>query len=216
MVCMSLWAHAWCAMWSSGYQYRLCKLPADFRDLTEACFQETPLEFVRDEQSIVFPNGTMHKVPNPTFVNQGTLPAGSTWSLIPMPPTLLGPCCLPGTGDNASTPNACLPGENAVGGCKDEANPLYENNCAPCPGTPGSDCSRCDQVQSIKPDRYKNAPQFPEPCPGCSGVDWNGYAVRDVVKIPAGLAPGKYILGFRYDCEATAQVWSNCADVTIE
>ena len=30
------------------------------------------------------------------------------------------------------------------------------------------------------------------------------------------LKPGKYILGFRYDCEATAQVWSNCADVTLE
>ena len=54
------------------------------------------------------------------------------------------------------------------------------------------------------------------PCPGCSGVDWAGYSVRDVVKIPADLAPGKYILGFRYDCEATARVWSNCADVTLE
>jgi hypothetical protein len=39
--------------------------------------------------------------------------------------------------------------------------------------------------------------------------------VYDVVKVPVGLAPGKYVLGFRYDCEATAQVWSSCADVTI-
>ena len=31
-------------------------------------------------------------------------------------------------------------------------------------------------------------------------------AVRDVVMIPEGVPPGKYILGFRYDCEATAQV----------
>jgi hypothetical protein len=23
-------------------------------------------------------------------------------------------------------------------------------------------------------------------------------------------------VGFRYDCDATAQVWSNCADITIE
>ena len=68
---------------------------------------------------------------------------------------------------------------------------------------------------SIKPDRYKVGPAFPEPCPGCSGVDWSGYAVRDVVKIPTTLKPGKYILGFRYDCEATAQVWSNCADIEL-
>jgi hypothetical protein len=32
-----------------------------------------------------------------------------------------------------------------------------------------------------------------------------------MVEIPKDLKPGKYILGFRYDCEATAQVWSNCA-----
>ena len=31
-------------------------------------------------------------------------------------------------------------------------------------------------------------------------------AVRDVVKVPSDLKPGPYVLGFRYDCEATAQV----------
>ena len=24
-----------------------------------------------------------------------------------------------------------------------------------------------------------------------------------------------YVLGFRYDCEATAQVWSSCADIEV-
>ena len=28
--------------------------------LTEACFQKHPLEFVQNEQAIVFPNGSMH------------------------------------------------------------------------------------------------------------------------------------------------------------
>jgi hypothetical protein len=36
-----------------------------------------------------------------------------------------------------------------------------------------------------------------------------------MVKIPADLKAGKYVLGWRYDCEATAQVWSNCADITV-
>ena len=40
-----------------GYQYRLCALPeeGEFPELTEECFQKTPLDFVEDEQSIVFP-----------------------------------------------------------------------------------------------------------------------------------------------------------------
>ena len=40
-----------------GYQYRLCALQeeGDFKGLTEECFQKTPLDFVEDEQSIVFP-----------------------------------------------------------------------------------------------------------------------------------------------------------------
>ena len=41
-------------------------------------------------------------------------------------------------------------------------------------------------------------------------------SVVDVVHVPAGLKPGEYVLGWRYDCEGTAQVWQNCADITIE
>ena len=110
--------------------------------------------------------------------------------------------------------NACLKGEAGVATCHD-AVAGGPGNCAPCPQTPGSDCSRCDQVGSVVEGRYKKGPPFPPPCDGCEGVDWNGYAVKDIVEIPEGLPAGKYILGFRYDCEATAQVWSNCADVTL-
>ena len=40
-----------------GYQYRLCAITedGDISRLTEECFQKTPLDFVEDEQSIVFP-----------------------------------------------------------------------------------------------------------------------------------------------------------------
>ena len=37
----------------------------------------------------------------------------------------------------------------------------------------------------------------------------------DRLRVPEHLAPGEYVLSFRYDCEASAQVWSSCADVTI-
>lgn len=193
-----------------GYSYRLCPLPkGNFTDLSEECFKQTSLDFVQDEQAIVFPDGHTLKLnaSQTTFVTEGTTPEGSMWSMIPMPPTLLGPCCLPGPNDTDTTPNRCLPLQNGVG-CGDLP-------CTACPQTPGSDCSRCDQVNAVLPDRYKTASQFPAPCEKCEGVDWSGFSVRDVVKIPAHLKPGKYILGFRYDCEATAQVWTNCADVNL-
>lgn len=76
-----------------GYQYRLC--PAN-EELTEECFQAHPLEFVREKQAIVFANGTRLPI-NGTFVDGDQVqPANSTWSMIPIPPTWLGPRCIPG------------------------------------------------------------------------------------------------------------------------
>ena len=70
-----------------------------------------------------------------------------------------------------------------------------------------SDCSRCD-------NNWHGQPSFPPPCEGCKGGS-HAIAIRDVLQIPKTLKPGKYVLGWRWDCEATAQVWSNCADVTL-
>ena len=106
-----------------------------------------------------------------------------------MPPTGLGPCCIPGPGDNASTPHSCSNqafdqcGEIGPEGC----------SCHPCPESPGSDCSRCANC---------GLPGFEPPCPSCQGVDWHGNAVKDRVKIPASLAPGNYVLGFRYEYDS--------------
>jgi predicted carbohydrate-binding protein with CBM5 and CBM33 domain len=35
------------------------------------------------------------------------------------------------------------------------------------------------------------------------------------VILPKTLPAGDYVLGWRWDCEETAQIWANCADVTI-
>lgn len=177
-----------------GYSYRLC--PAG-EPLTEACFQQTPLDFDLAGQGIVFANGTVAAIKG-TFINTGTTPPGSMWSMIPIPTTALGPRCIPGPNDNNNTtPNACQPGEDACQG----------GPCIPCPETPGSDCSRCD-------NNWDGKTSFLPPLPGVTGSDHH-HAIRDLVKIPATLKPGKYVLGWRYDCEATAQVWSNCADITL-
>merc|ERR1719384_95544 len=65
-----------------GYQYRLCPLKSE---LTEACFQETPMPFA-DDSSLMLSNGTIIKLKS-TFVSEGTLPVGSTWQMLPLPMT---------------------------------------------------------------------------------------------------------------------------------
>ena len=49
----------------------------------------------------------------------------------------------------------------------------------------------------------------------CSS-DWVVGVVSDRVIVPKSLKPGEYVLSWRWDCEETAQIWANCADVVIE
>lgn len=53
---------------------------------------------------------------------------------------------------------------------------------------------------------------FPDPVPG---VDMHSYAIEDTVEVPESLPPGEYVVGFRWDCEQTTQIWSSCADITV-
>ena len=39
--------------------------------------------------------------------------------------------------------------------------------------------------------------------------------IVDRVVVPAGLAPGRYVLQWRWDCEESDQVWSSCSDVAV-
>ena len=82
-------------------------------------------------------------------------------------------------------------------------------------------------------------PQFLSPVPGlwgngpnnsCAGqpatghkpaqLEWcekkMNFSIADKVHIPADLPAGEYLLSFRWDCEQTAQIWSQCADVTVK
>ena len=50
----------------------------------------------------------------------------------------------------------------------------------------------------------------------CTGM-WGPYNLEivDTVQLPKALPAGEYVLGFRYDCEESNQVWSSCSDVKI-
>ena len=179
-----------------GYAYRLC--PAG-EPLTEECFMRHHLEFDTGAQGIVYKGmgGGAWVAVAGEFVTEGTHPPGSMWAKLPVPSTALGPRCIAGPNDTNTTPF----------GCEEWEKELVDGPCKPCPGTAGSDCSRCDNP-------WDGTPSFAPPCDGCKGSP-HDKAVRDVVKVPATLEPGKYVLGWRWDCEATAQVWSNCADVEL-
>merc|ERR1712176_1561632 len=161
-----------------GYSYRLC--PAT-EPLTEECFQNHPLEFVQERHAVLFPNGTSLPIKG-VFINEGTLPAGSTWARLPIPATSLGPRCIPGPNDTNSTPHGCMEWE----GRNDGKSGHVDGPCVPCPETPGSDCSRCSN--SWMPG---DKPAFPPPAPGVMEAPVAG--VLDVLKVPEHLPAGEYV-----------------------
>ena len=41
------------------------------------------------------------------------------------------------------------------------------------------------------------------------------WAIKDLVDVPENLAPGQYVLSFRWDSQRTPQVWNACANIEI-
>jgi len=169
-----------------GYQYRLC--PAD-KPLTESCFQENALQFDRKAQAIMWNNGTMYPI-NGVFVDDSdcpVVPSGSTWARNPIPRV---------NTDNRGLANV--------------------TNCNNTGRNGGRFLPNCQQFPSICPE---DTGTYSWSTDGsgqglCSG-DWTIGMISDKVIIPTTLNPGKYVLSWRYDCEETAQVWQNCADVNL-
>lgn len=135
-----------------GYSYRVCKKGADKNGKqTEACFQQTPLDFATQESTVVYTDGSRAPFTIPAVTtSKGTFPAGSQWRKNPIP------MC------NCDVGIGC----GAKGGEEEEAAPVAaaaatasfrsamklggDKNCVPdptCSGTvktnlPG--CKKCD------------------------------------------------------------------------
>jgi hypothetical protein len=45
--------------------------------------------------------------------------------------------------------------------------------------------------------------------------DLHMYSIVDELQLPHDLEPGDYVLGFRWDTEQFAQVWSSCSHIRI-
>jgi len=50
----------------------------------------------------------------------------------------------------------------------------------------------------------------------CSGM-WGPYNLQivDTLALPHNIPPGDYVLGWRWDCEESSQIWASCSDVRI-
>jgi hypothetical protein len=70
-----------------GYSYRLCKSnTGDGTDVTEACFQEMPLDFATDTTEVRYVDGSRPSLMiNATTTAKGTFPKGSQWRKNPIP-----------------------------------------------------------------------------------------------------------------------------------
>lgn len=172
-----------------GYQYRLC--PAS-EPLTEACFQQYPLEF-SGNPVLRWNNGSQMEM-NGTFVNEGTMPKGSTWQMNPIPRINFDS---KSSGQPASYHGCEWPARGLA--CREFDPPCKEQNFTGWPwhGTNSKTDHKDVDVQG-----------------DCSG-DLTLASIVDHVVIPKDLKPGDYVLGFRWDCEETAQIWSTCADITV-
>ena len=122
--------------------------------------------------------------------------AGSTWARNPIPRVNTDNIGLAVVGDCTEKDGR---GANAGGRNK----PICQQFKAPCPQDTGT-YPYCAAVNNTWPCSYDGSGQG-----ACSG-DWTAGLIADKVTIPKTLKPGSYVLGWRYDCEETAQIWQNC------
>ena len=62
---------------AGGWTFRLCKAE---EELTEECFQRTPVPFADAETTLRLTDGTV-RVINATLLRDGTWPVGSVWKV---------------------------------------------------------------------------------------------------------------------------------------
>jgi hypothetical protein len=169
-----------------GYQYRLC--PAD-STLDEECFQKTPLDFVGN-QTFRWggKNGKRkHSFKGTYATGDMVQPKGSMWAKNPVPRN-----------------------DPQVSGFSGSGTGSYAQ-CAPW-----MDADACGEFkphseypQGVPPVRLETSfmidGEYTDPT----------FEIVDKVQIPADLTPGDYVLGWRWDCEESHQVWMSCSDITI-
>lgn len=197
-----------------GYSYRLCKAEPNV-NVSEECFQRTPLRFAGDRQWLQFDGLWQYAVPSEAGHTGRPAATFTPGRRIEIPLTRV-------------TVNGVEWARNPVPGCL-----LCDQGDCPVAGAPNSPEWQAQQhcaqsCSGINMTSCYGQTQFPEPYPSVSGYtgkysnpDYGDittafpYNIVDKVVVPDTLEPGDYLLSWRWDCEQSKQIWQNCADVAI-
>lgn len=186
-----------------GYSYRLCKKT---ENVTEECFQRTPLQFVGSKSWVQYGDDSSNRTEIPLVViSEGTFPAGSQWARIPIPACQVDVYC------EVKTPGGPPANNNKCGGYRQPS----VHSCpsgktqfpSPAPGIMGF--GGCDTSSG----RYACS-DLAEPKDDVLPIGFD-YNIVDKLQIPTDIEAGEYLLSWRWDCEQSAQIWQTCADVII-
>jgi hypothetical protein len=201
---------------AGGYSYRLCKQGADGAPVTEACFQQTPLDFVGAQTEIRYTDANKPSVKIPAVTTAvGTHPEGSQWRKNPVPMCNcdLGYDCFRKEEKLAATVEDPRSSEPQAGAGKDGYEMFNAYNKTNFhPGQSSTICPTGVQFATAVDDVLGATPYMPGGKMAGSAFE---YMMVDRLKVPQHLEPGDYVLSWRWDCEETPQVWNSCADLTI-
>lgn len=178
-----------------GYQYRLCKKSGR---ISEECFQRTQLKFSGNTSFIMDHNGKITS----EFPMTKVTTAGGDWARDPIP----GCKICEDAQAKCGSPLTPVP-MNETGGKSSDAWDLQVNCYGACCGSSSS------KKDGVCPD----GTEFYPAVSGHSGFGKNvpEWSMMDRVVIPEDLEEGEYLLGWRWDCEESTQVWQNCADLVL-
>jgi len=186
---------------AGGYSYRLCKVSEDGSAVTEACFQQTPLDFVGEQTEIRYIHRAKPSVKIPAVsTNVGTYPRGSMWRKNPVP------MC------NCDLGYDCFNWESMESNADNKDMFKAYNTTNFRPGQSSSVCPTGVQFPTAVDDALGAPPYMPGGKSKGSNFD---FMMVDKLRVPEKLPAGEYILSWRWDCEETPQVWNSCADLTI-
>merc|ERR1711865_273382 len=170
--------------------------------ISEECFQRTPLKFAGNNSQIIHSDGTLdHEFPR-RLVTEGTIPAGSEWAMDPIP----GCKVCEDAREHCGAPLDPVP-EDQEGGRSTDAWNTQVTCYGLCAGAGSSKAHGACEAGT----------EYYEPLSGHSGFgkDVPEWSIGDKVMIPADLEEGEYVLGWRWDCEESTQIWQNCADIIL-
>jgi len=181
------------AQHGGGYSYRLCPKSQFGSDpqAIERCFQSNHLTFTNSSSTIHFDDNSHADI---TISGKIYTPEdGRQWKLNPIP----GCAC-----DNGLS-------------CGSKSDSLRGSSCTyPEASTythKGSSTPACPTGTMFEPGFTQFTQGYLTQFAGQKGG--NTFSVMDEVNVPN--EPGEYVLGWRWDCEETDQVWNSCADIII-